>query len=150
MASTINALHGPRKPGTVGLPFPGQQVAIADDAGQHLPRGQIGEVIIRGANVMRGYLGKPEATAEALRGGWLHTGDVGYLDADGYLVLVDRKKDMIIRGGENIYPKEVENVLHQHPPSTRQPSSAAPTSPTGNSPSPTPCCGPARTRHRRS
>ena len=115
VASTINPLHGTRKPGTVGLPFPGQQVAIAGDAGQHLPDGEIGEVIIRGANVMRGYLGKPEATAGALRGGWLHTGDVGYLDADGYLVLVDRKKDMIIRGGENIYPKEIENVLHQHP-----------------------------------
>ena len=115
VASTINPLHGKHKPGTVGLPFPGQEVAIAGDAGQHLPYGEIGEVIIRGANVMRGYLGKPEATAKALRDGWLHTGDVGYLDADGYLVLVDRKKDMIIRGGENIYPKEVENVLHQHP-----------------------------------
>ena len=115
VASTINPLHGKRKPGTVGVPFPGQEVAIAGDAGQHLPHGEIGEVMIRGPNVMRGYLGKPEATAEALRDGWLHTGDVGYLDADGYLVLVDRKKDMIIRGGENIYPKEVENVLHQHP-----------------------------------
>ena len=115
VASTINPLHGKHKPGTVGLPFPGQEVAIVGDTGQHLPYGEIGEVIIRGANVMRGYLGKPEATAEAVRGGWLHTGDVGYLDADGYLVLVDRKKDMIIRGGENIYPKEVENVLHQHP-----------------------------------
>ncbi len=71
--------------------------------------------MIRGPNVMRGYLGQPEATAEALRDGWLHTGDLGYLDADGYLVLVDRKKDMIIRGGENIYPKEIEAVLHQHP-----------------------------------
>ena len=115
VASTINPLHGKHKPGTVGLPFPGQEVAIADDSGRHLPQGEIGEVIIRGPNVMRGYLGKPEATAEALRDGWLHTGDVGYLDADGYLVLVDRKKDMIIRGGENIYPKEIEAVLHQHP-----------------------------------
>ena len=115
VASTINPLHGKHKPGTVGLPFPGQEVAIAGDAGRHLPHGEIGEVVIRGPNVMRGYLGKPEATAKALRDGWLHTGDVGYLDADGYLVLVDRKKDMIIRGGENIYPKEIENVLHQHP-----------------------------------
>jgi long-chain acyl-CoA synthetase len=74
-----------------------------------------GEVIVRGPNVMRGYLGKPEETARTLEGGWLHTGDVGYFDADGYLVLVDRVKDMIIRGGENIYPKEIENVLYGHP-----------------------------------
>ena len=115
VASTINPLHGRHKPGTVGLPFPGQEVAIAGDAGQHLPPGEIGEVVIRGPNVMRGYLGKPRASAEALRDGLLHTGDLGYLDADGYLVLVDRRKDMIIRGGENIYPKEIEAVLHQHP-----------------------------------
>ena len=74
-----------------------------------------GEVIVRGPNVMRGYLGKPDETARTLEGGWLHTGDVGYFDADGYLVLVDRVKDMIIRGGENIYPKEIENVLYGHP-----------------------------------
>ncbi|SLH29370.1 acyl-CoA synthetase (AMP-forming)/AMP-acid ligase II [Mycobacteroides abscessus subsp. abscessus] len=72
-------------------------------------------MVIRGANVMRGYLGKPEATAATVVDGWLHTGDVGYFDPDGYLVLVDRIKDMIIRGGENIYPKEIENVLHSHP-----------------------------------
>ena len=114
VASTINPLHGKHKPGTVGLPVPGQEVAIVGEAGRHVPPGEIGEVVIQGPNVMRGYLGKPEATAEALRDGWLHTGDVGYLDADGYLVLVDRQKDMIIRGGENIYPKEIEAVLHQH------------------------------------
>ena len=72
-------------------------------------------MIVRGPNVMRGYLGKPDDTARTLEGGWLHTGDVGYFDADGYLVLVDRVKDMIIRGGENIYPKEIENVLYGHP-----------------------------------
>ena len=115
VASTINPLHGKHKPGTVGLPFPGQEVAIAGEGGRQLPQGEVGEVVIRGPNVMRGYLGKPEATAAALRGGWLHTGDVGYLDGDGYLVLVDRKKDMIIRGGENIYPTEIETVLYQHP-----------------------------------
>ena len=74
-----------------------------------------GEVLVRGPNVMRGYLGRPKDTDEALRDGWLHTGDVGYFDDDGYLVLVDRVKDMIIRGGENIYPKEIENVLYRHP-----------------------------------
>jgi long-chain acyl-CoA synthetase len=81
--------------------------------------GEPGEVVIRGANVMRGYLNRPEATAEAVRGegvggGWLHTGDVGVLDADGYLTIVDRIKDMIIRGGENIYPQEIESVLARH------------------------------------
>ncbi len=115
VASAINPLHGRHKPGTVGPPFPGQEIGIADGAGQRLSQGEIGEVVIRGANVMRGYLGNPGATAEALRDGWLYTGDLGYLDADGYLVLVDRKKDMIIRGGENIYPTEIESVLYQHP-----------------------------------
>ncbi len=115
VASTINPLDGrPRKPGTVGLPLPGQQVAIIDDAGRHLPQGERGEVIIKGPNIMRGYLNKPEETAKTLKDGWLHTGDVGYLDEDGYLVLVDRIKDMIIRGGENIYPKEIESVLYTH------------------------------------
>lgn len=115
VAATINPLAGPRKPGTVGIALPGQEVAIVDDAGVRLPQGRRGEVIIRGANVMRGYLGRPEETAKVIRGGWLHTGDVGYLDPDGYLVLVDRIKELIIRGGENIYPKEIEGILYQHP-----------------------------------
>ncbi|HEX7660365.1 MAG TPA: AMP-binding protein [Pseudonocardiaceae bacterium] len=115
VASTLNPISGPRKPGTVGVALPGQHVAIMAADGTRLPRGGRGEVIIRGANVMRGYLGKPDATEAVLRDGWLHTGDVGYLDDDGYLVLVDRIKDMIIRGGENIYPKEIEDVLYQHP-----------------------------------
>jgi acyl-CoA synthetase (AMP-forming)/AMP-acid ligase II len=113
-AATINPIDGRRKPGTVGLPLPGQEVAVLDSDGRPTTRGR-GEVIVRGANVMRGYLNKPEETASTLEDGWLHTGDVGYFDADGYLVLVDRVKDMIIRGGENIYPKEIENVLYTHP-----------------------------------
>jgi long-chain acyl-CoA synthetase len=114
VAATANPPDGERKPGTVGLPLPGQEVKVvgADDA--PLPAGERGEVVIRGPNVMRGYLGKPAETARTLRGGWLHTGDVGRFDEDGYLVLVDRLKDMIIRGGENIYPKEIEDVLHAH------------------------------------
>ena len=115
VASAINPLHGVRKPGTVGLALPGQEIAIAGDDGPLLAGGEVGEVVIRGPNVMRGYLGRAEETAVALRAGWLHTGDVGYLDPDGYLVLVDRKKDMIIWGGENIYPKEIEDVLLRHP-----------------------------------
>jgi acyl-CoA synthetase (AMP-forming)/AMP-acid ligase II len=115
-ASTLNPPAGPRKPGTVGLPLPGQQVALMDHEGNLVTDiGSSGEVVVRGPNVMRGYLGQPEATARTIIDGWLHTGDVGRFDEDGYLVLVDRIKDMIIRGGENIYPKEIEIVLHAHP-----------------------------------
>lgn len=114
-ASTINPLDGPRKPGSVGPVIDGQQLAVVDPRGRPLPAGEAGEVVVRGPNVMRGYLNRPEATAETIVDGWLHTGDVGSLDEDGYLVLVDRMKDMIIRGGENIYPKEIEGVLYRHP-----------------------------------
>ncbi|MGV8871238.1 MAG: class I adenylate-forming enzyme family protein [Rhodococcus sp. (in: high G+C Gram-positive bacteria)] len=114
-ASTVNPLVGPRKPGTVGVPLPGQQVRIVDENGTTIDDGHPGEVLIHGANVMRGYLGRPEETAETVRDGWLRTGDIGRLDDDGYLTLVDRAKDMIIRGGENIYPKEIENVVYELP-----------------------------------
>jgi long-chain acyl-CoA synthetase len=99
----------------VGLPVPGQTVRIIDTAGRAVPDGQPGEVVIKGPNVMRGYLNRPEETAKTVVDGWLHTGDVGRLDEDGYLVLVDRAKDMIIRGGENIYPREIEAVVHGLP-----------------------------------
>jgi long-chain acyl-CoA synthetase len=112
---TLNPLHGVRKAGSVGQPLPGIDVGVVDTQDGLLPTGQAGEVVVRGPNVMRGYLGRPEETAEVLRGGWLHTGDVGRFDEDGYLTLVDRVKDLIIRGGENIYPKEIEDVLHAHP-----------------------------------
>ncbi len=115
VALTVNPVEGVRKPGTVGVPFDGVEIAIVDDAGQQLAGGQDGEVVARGPIVMRGYLGRPEETEAALRDGWLHTGDIGHLDEDGYLVLVDRKKDLIIRGGENISPSEVEAVLSAHP-----------------------------------
>jgi len=115
VASTLNPLDGPRKPGTVGLPLPGVQVAILGADDRPLARGEQGEVGIVGPTVMQGYWHRPDETEAALRGGVLHTGDIGYLDDDGYLVLVDRSKDMIIRGGENIYPKEIEAVLHGHP-----------------------------------
>jgi acyl-CoA synthetase (AMP-forming)/AMP-acid ligase II len=105
---------GRGKPGTVGVPLPGQDVAIRDEAG-NIGREGRGEVVLRGPNIMRGYLNKPVDTAAVLADGWLRTGDVGYFDDDGYLVLVDRVKDMIIRGGENIYPKEIETVLYGHP-----------------------------------
>lgn len=114
-ASTINPFDGLRKVGTVGLPFIGQRIAIADPSGVHLPQGATGEVLVQGPNVMRGYLGKPEETAKTIVDGWLHTGDIGRIDEDGYLAIVGRLKEMIIRGGENIYPKEIEDVLFEFP-----------------------------------
>ncbi|MEU6228451.1 AMP-binding protein [Streptomyces sp. NPDC047042] len=113
--STINPVDGPRRAGTVGLPFPGQEIRIVDAEGGEVAPGGDGEVLVRGANVMRGYLGRPEETAKVVVDGWLHTGDIGHLDEDGYLTLVGRSKDMIIRGGENIYPKEIEDVLAGDP-----------------------------------
>ena len=115
VAATLNPLRGPRKPGSVGVVLPGQQVRIVNEQGQPVPDGASGEVTVKGPNVMRGYLGKPQETAKTITGSWLHTGDIGQMDAEGYLTLVDRAKDMIIRAGENIYPKEIENVLYAHP-----------------------------------
>jgi acyl-CoA synthetase (AMP-forming)/AMP-acid ligase II len=109
--STINPVDGPRKQGTVGLPFPGQELRILAVDGSEVPKGIAGEVVVAGPNVMRGYLGRPDETDQVLTAGWLRTGDVGHLDKDGYLTLVGRSKEMIIRGGENIYPKEIEDVL---------------------------------------
>jgi acyl-CoA synthetase (AMP-forming)/AMP-acid ligase II len=114
VALTSNRIDD-RRPGTVGRPLDGVEIRIVDDASNALPAGQDGEVIARGANIMRGYLDRPDATAAALDDGWLHTGDVGHVDDEGFLVLVDRKKDLIIRGGENISPSEVEAVLQAHP-----------------------------------
>ncbi|MFC9839710.1 class I adenylate-forming enzyme family protein, partial [Rhodococcus sp. NPDC127530] len=114
-ASTLNPLTGPRRAGTVGIAFPGQEIRIVDANGTEMGPGADGEVLVRGRNVMRGYLGRPEDTARTVVDGWLHTGDVGHLDTDGYLTLVGRSKDMIIRGGENIYPKEIEDVLAGDP-----------------------------------
>ncbi|MFD9734952.1 long-chain fatty acid--CoA ligase [Umezawaea sp. NPDC059074] len=114
-----NQVCWPRRPGTVGKPIRGVEVAIAraDVEGRIdvLPPGEVGEVVIRGHNVMAGYLGRPAATAEAIVDGWFRSGDLGALDADGYLSIVDRKKDMVIRGGHNVYPREVEDLLARHP-----------------------------------
>jgi len=117
-ASPVVAAHrvsGVRKLGSVGQPIPGVEVRVVDDDDRPLPAGELGEVCVRGRNVMVGYYGLPEETARTLRHGWLHTGDVGRLDADGFLYIVERKKDLIIRGGFNIYPREVEEVLYAHP-----------------------------------
>jgi long-chain acyl-CoA synthetase len=109
--SAVNPLSGPRKLGTVGPAMSGQRIEIMSPTGEILPRGERGEVVISGPVVMRGYLNLPEVTAQTIVDGWLHTGDVGILDDDGYLRIVGRIKDMIIRGGENIYPKEIESIL---------------------------------------
>ncbi|MBF0227471.1 MAG: long-chain-fatty-acid--CoA ligase [Desulfobacterales bacterium] len=113
--STINPRDGIRKVGSIGIPIPGQTVKIVDDNGNELPPNTPGEIVISGDVVMKGYYNKPKETADTIRNGALHTGDVAIKDEDGYIFIVDRKKDMIIRGGENIYPKEIDNFLATHP-----------------------------------
>jgi long-chain acyl-CoA synthetase len=103
------------RPGSVGRPLAEVEVEIHDDAGQPVPAGQDGEIVVRGPGLMKGYWKSPEQTAETLAGGWLHTGDIGRVDEDGYVYVVDRKKDLIIRGGFNVYPRDVEDVLLTHP-----------------------------------
>jgi long-chain acyl-CoA synthetase len=112
---SVNPPSGLHKIGSTGLPVSGVEVRIADEGGNTLPVGEVGEVCVRGPNVMRGYWQAPEATAEAIRDGWLFTGDMGRLDEDGYLYIVDRKKDMIIVSGMNVYPREVEDVIYELP-----------------------------------
>ncbi|MGP0036106.1 MAG: class I adenylate-forming enzyme family protein [Solirubrobacteraceae bacterium] len=113
--SSLNPYYGVRKPGSIGLPVRGQQMKIAAPDGSPVEDGELGEIVVKGPNVMAGYLHNPDATAKTIQEGWLHTGDVGYMDPDGYFFIVDRAKDMIIRGGENIYPREIEEVLYTHP-----------------------------------
>ena len=113
--ATFNQLHRPTKPGTVGQPIFGVDVRCVDPQGKFVAAGERGEIVIRGPNVMKGYFNRPEATADAMRNGWFHTGDVGTIDEEGYLTIVDRTKDMIIRGGFNVYPREIEEVLMTHP-----------------------------------
>jgi long-chain acyl-CoA synthetase len=104
-----------RRPGSVGVPIEGVQMRIVDEDGEEVPIGSRGEIVIRGPNVMKGYWGRPDATADVIRDGWFHSGDIGVMDEDGYFFIVDRLKDMIIRGGYNVYPREVEEVLYEHP-----------------------------------
>jgi long-chain acyl-CoA synthetase len=113
--SSLNPYYGVRKPGSIGLPVRGQQMKILAPNGDPVADGELGEIVAKGPNVMAGYLHNEDATAKTIRDGWLHTGDVGYVDSDGYFFIVDRAKDMIIRGGENIYPREIEEVLYTHP-----------------------------------
>jgi long-chain acyl-CoA synthetase len=111
----FNQLHRPTKPGTVGFPVFGVDVRCVDEEGRAVAIGERGEVVVRGPSVMKGYYNRPEATEEATRNGWFRTGDIGVFDSDGYLSIVDRKKDMILRSGYNVYPRELEEVLLTHP-----------------------------------
>jgi long-chain acyl-CoA synthetase len=104
-----------RKPGSIGTPIRDVEMRVVDADDHEVPRGEVGEIVIRGPNVMKDYWQRPEATAEAIRDGWFHTGDLARVDEDGYFYIVDRKKDLIIRGGYNIYPREIEEVLYEHP-----------------------------------
>jgi len=110
-----NPLNGVRKAGSIGLPIPNVEMSIQDDAGHLLDPGEIGELCVRGGNVMLGYWNQPEETAKVMRGHWLLTGDVGYRDADGYYFITDRKKDMLIVNGINVYPRELEEIIYQFP-----------------------------------
>ena len=112
--STFNPPDERRRPGSCGLPI-GNEMRVVDEDDREVPDGELGEIVLRGENILKGYFKNEAATATAFRNGWFHTGDIGYRDADGYFYIVDRKSDMIIRGGENIYPREIDEVLYQHP-----------------------------------
>lgn len=112
---SFNHLDAERKPGSVGTPVWGVEIMIADANDNPLPPGEKGQLLYRGHNVMKGYFNRPEVNKEVLKGGWLHSGDVAYMDEDGYYYIVDRTKDMVIRGGLNVYPREVEEVMMEHP-----------------------------------
>ena len=112
---SFNPIHGVRKAGSVGLPLPGIAVKIVNDHGHEVPTDEVGEIIVQGANVMRGYHNQPTANAETLRHGWLYTGDMGRKDSDGYIFIVDRRKEMLLVRGMNVYPREIEEVLYTFP-----------------------------------
>jgi len=112
--STFNPPDARRRPGSCGKPI-GNEMRVVDEGDNEVTTGELGEIVLRGENILKGYYRNPEATAAAFRNGWFHTGDIGYRDEEGFFYIVDRKSDMIIRGGENIYPREIDEVLYQHP-----------------------------------
>jgi long-chain acyl-CoA synthetase len=113
--ASFNHPHRERKPGSIGTPIRDVRMRVVDGEDHEVPQGEVGEIVISGPNVMKGYWQRPEATADAIRDGWFHTGDLARVDSDGYFYIVDRKKDLIIRGGYNVYPREIEEVLYEHP-----------------------------------
>jgi long-chain acyl-CoA synthetase len=114
-AATFNHPDAERRPGSIGTPIEGVQLRLVDEACNEVPTGSPGEIQVKGPNVMKGYWNLPEATAQSISGGWFSTGDIAVVDEDGYYWIVDRKKDLIIRGGYNVYPREIEEVIHEHP-----------------------------------
>ena len=114
-AVTFNHPDAERRPGSIGTPIEGVQVRLVDEDGNQVPTGTPGEIQVKGPNVMKGYWNLPDATSESIKDGWFSTGDIAVVDADGYYYVVDRKKDLIIRGGYNVYPREVEEALYEHP-----------------------------------
>lgn len=112
-----NPYFGPRKAGSVGIGLPSTDYKVMDlaEGEEELPPGEIGEIVIKGPQVMKGYWNMPEETEQSLRNGWFYTGDIAYMDEDGYLFIVDRKKDLIIAGGYNIYPRDVEEIIYEYP-----------------------------------
>jgi long-chain acyl-CoA synthetase len=113
--ASFNHVDRERKPGSIGQPIEGVEMKVVDDDRNEVAQGEVGEIVIRGYNVMKGYWRRPQDTAETIIDGWLHTGDMGKVDEDGYFYIVDRKKELIIRGGYNVYPREIEEVLYEHP-----------------------------------
>jgi long-chain acyl-CoA synthetase len=113
--ASFNHPHAERKPGSIGTPIAGVAMRLVDDEGKDVPAGEVGEIAIRGENVMKGYWQRPEETAKSIPDGWFRTGDLARQDDDGYFFIVDRKKEMIIRGGYNVYPREIEEALYEHP-----------------------------------
>lgn len=113
-AASFNQPGQQRKPGSIGNEVRNVQMKLIDDDGQDVAQGEVGEIVVKGENVMKGYWGRAEATAEAIKDGWFRTGDLAKVDEDGYFFIVDRKKDLIIRGGYNVYPREVEEALYEH------------------------------------
>ena len=113
--ASFNHLDREPKPGSIGIPIWGVEMRVVDSEGREVPNGELGEIVIRGHNVMKGYYKRPEATADAIRNGWFYSGDIAYRDDDGFFFIKDRVKDMIIRGGFNVYPREIEEVLYGHP-----------------------------------
>jgi long-chain acyl-CoA synthetase len=113
--ASFNHADRERKPGSIGTPIEGVEMKVFDESDNEVAQGEVGEIVIRGHNIMKGYWQRPDATEECMRGGWFHSGDMAKVDEDGYFFIVDRKKDLIIRGGYNVYPREVEEVLYEHP-----------------------------------
>src|SRR3712207_2396322 len=113
--ATFNRRDRERKPGSIGLPVRGVEIRVVDPDDNEVPQGEVGEIVLRSQHLMTGYWNREEATEEVMRGGWFHTGDMARVDEEGYFFIVDRKKDLIIRGGYNVYPREIEEALYEHP-----------------------------------